>query len=90
MGYKGSTEPIIPEGRIEFGPGADWKHRPCADCGGIMNIAACPDDMVFHVWQCSSCGGNNVDYVAFEASMSRDDYKPCPGFICAPYIPLDT
>ena len=99
VGYKGSTEYKIPPGRIEFGSGADWNHRQCAACGGIMNPADCPDKaadeaagirgscLVWHGWHCSLCGGTKEDHIAFEASMSEEDYKPHPGFICAPYIP---
>src|ERR1044071_7508783 len=87
-GYKGTTSSGPPPGRTEFGPGADWNHRQCVACGGIMNPAECPDQdranrgrcLVWHGWCCSQCGGRQEDHVAFEASMSREDYLPSPGF----------
>lgn len=95
VGYKGSDGFKIPEGRTEFGPGADWNHRQCVACGGQMNPAPCPDPereargrcLVWHGWLCSQCGGRREDDAAFEASMSRKDYEPNPGYFYCPYLP---
>jgi hypothetical protein len=98
MGYKGVESKGPPSWREEFGPGADWNHRRCADCRGLMNPAECPDKdqdqhirgkcLVWHGWCCSQCGGSKVDHALFEESMSEEDYMPSPGYFYCPYFPL--
>lgn len=93
MGYKGGGKGGKPEGRTEFGLGADWNHRTCRDCGCIMSPTPCPDNepgcMVWHGWTCEACSSSNVDHEAFEASMSEADYEDDFGFFYCPYIPKD-